>query len=945
MRVRFKLPPAQPAVVWRRWGLLALGLTFAGNLRAWAAPVGPGPAGNSSWGDWACGLVLGLGLAGGSFLLFRRRLGPDSSSAPQLGPLLEHSFDATLVLDQDGRVKYLTPAACRLLEVPAGRVEADPNVFAKVLHPADQARVWSAHGDALMVPGRSRRLTDVRLTMPSGEVRRIEGVMTNYLKVPGVAGVVFNLHDITEQALALASLQRSVELNRRLNEFAGSLSPLHGEDDVLWEITRQCVDLLGFVDCVIYLRDEDREVLVQRAAFGPKNPRDRQILNPIEIPIGRGIVGSVARTGTAALVADTRKDARYIVDDQARLSELAVPITADGRVLGVIDSEHPEACFFTPEHLTILAAIASVCATKLVRARAEMRLRDVNQELERRIAARTVELVQTNEQLKREIAERRRAEQVQRALFEISEAVHAVVDLPSLYGRIHEIIGTLMPAENFYLALLDEETGIVSFPYHRDRTDPPPPPRTGRRGMTEYVLRSGRAALADLVEIQRLKDAGEYVQSGHPAAIWLGVPLTIEGRTFGVMAVQDPVNATAFGEEEKRLLSFVAGQTALTIDRKRAEEQLRARTQRLRESEERFSKAFSAIPSNVSIVRVRDLRFVEVNQALLNTSGFTRAEILGRTTVELNIWAVDAQRDEFFRRLEVAGRVTPMEVTLRAKSGRLDTMILAAETIEVEGEPHILSLSVVITERKQAEEELLRSLTRERELSRLKSSFVSLVSHEFRTPIGIIHSSAEILERYFARLPDAERLEHLRAIQTHAWRMAALMEEVLMFGRVEAGRMEFRPGEFDLHEACQRWVGEMSLATDGRCPIRLTAEELPPVARGDADLLRHVVANLLSNAVKYSPAGRAVELDLRREGADAVLCVTDRGLGIPAASRERLFTAFQRGENVRHLPGTGLGLVVIRHCLDLHHGTIELDSAENVGTRVIVRVPLFSAPA
>jgi PAS domain S-box-containing protein len=855
--------------------------------------------------------------------------------------LLENSFDATVILNAAGNVTYLTPAAQRMLGGNQASASFMETGFAAVVHPDDRPRMLGAHAAVLQAPGHSCQVSNYRLVLPGGDLRWVEAVGTNCLHVPGVEGVVVNIHDITEQTVAFASLARTAELHRRLNEFAGSLSPLHDEDEVLWQITRQCVDLLGFVDCVIYLVAGARGVLVQRAAFGPKNPRAREILNRIEIPLGQGVVGGVAQSGLPALITDTRLEPRYIVDDERRLAEIAVPIIADGQVLGVIDSEHPQAGFFTAEHLTILSSIAAICATKLVRARAEVSLRDVNQQLERRIAARTVEMVQTNEQLKREIGERRRAEQVQRALFEISEAVHAAVDLPSLYARIHAVIGTLMPAENFYLALQDAATGMVNFPYHRDRADPPPPPRTGRRGMTEYVLRTGRAALVGLADIQRLKDAGEYHQSGHPAAIWLGVPLTVEGRTFGVMAVQDAANAEAFGEEEKRILSFVAGQTALAIDRKRAEEQLGARTQRLRESEERFSKAFSAMPSNVSIVRAVDQRFVEVNQALLDYSGFTRAEVIGRTTSELCIWADETQRDEFYRRLRMEGRVLPLEVTLRAKSGRLDTVIIAAEKIDVEGEPHILALSVVITERKQAEEELIRSLARERELSRLKSSFVSLVSHEFRTPIGIIHSSAEILERYFARLSESERQEHLRAIQTHAWRMAVLMEEVLVFGRVEAGRLEFRPTDFDLAERCQRWAEELSLATEHRCPIRVSVGELPRLARGDVDLLAHVVSNLLSNAVKYSPPGRTVEFSIRHEGGVAVFGVADRGLGIPAASRERLFTAFQRGENVRHLPGTGLGLVVIRHCLDLHRGTIELESTENQGTTVTVRVPLY----
>lgn len=605
---------------------------------------------------------------------------------------------------------------------------------------------------------------------------------------------------------------------RDINDFVTSLSDLHTEDDILWDITRRCIANLGFEDCVVYLVDETRGVLIQRAAHGPKNPRDREIASPIDIPIGRGIVGSVARSGTAEIIPDTRIDPRYIVDDAFRLSEIAVPIVADGRVLGVIDAEHSRADFFTPEHLVILRSIAAVCAGKLVRARAEVRLRELNQDLERRIFERTTELVAANDHLRREVTERARAERVQRALFEMSEAAHAAEDLPRLYARIHEIIGTLMPARNFYIAVLDEASGLISFPYHCDLADPPPPPRKPRRGMTEYVLRTGRAALADLHEIQRLKDAGEYVQTGHPSAIWLGVPLTVGGRTFGVMAVQDQKDPTAFGEEEKRILSFVAGQTALAIDRKRADEN-----------------------------------------------------------------------------------------------------------------------------RRRAEQELLRTLARERELSRLKSSFVSLVSHEFRTPIGVIHSSAEILERYLPLLPEAERLEHLKAIQSHSWRMAALMEDVLVFGRVEAGRLEFRPSTFDLTEACRRWTEEILRTTDHRCPIRLIIElGLPtPFAQGDPDLLRHIVTNLLSNAVKYSPDGGAIDFIVERDEGIAVFRIEDRGLGIPAADLDRLFTAFQRGSNVSHLPGTGLGLAVIRHCLDLHRGRIELTSQEGLGTRATVRIPLF----
>lgn len=874
-------------------------------------------------------------------LLQRRQIRLLRDSEERLRALSEHSFDSTFVLDAEGSVKFMTPAARRFLGDAAPAEASTREGFSKAVHPEDFPKISAVLARVLAKPGNSERISGYRIRMPDGSIRWAESIITNCLQVPGVDGVVVNIHDITEQTLAFQGLERAAELQRMLNEFAASLSPLNDEREVLWEVTRRCISRLGFTDCVIYLLDPRRKVLFQAAAHGPKNPVGTKILDPIEIPVGRGIVGAAAASGCTEIVPDTRLDPRYIVDDALRLSEIAVPIIAEDVVLGVIDSEHADANFFTQEHASLLGSIAFFCANKLVRARTDRSLKELNRDLERRIADRTSELLGTNERLTSEIAERTRAEAVQRALFEISEAVHSAEDLQQLYARIHAIIGTLMPAGNFYLALLEAETEMVSFPYHRDEIDPPPPTRKSRRGMTEYVLRSGRATLADLDEISRLKAAGEYDQTGYPAAIWLGVPLQYQGRTFGVMAVQDHRDARAFDEEDKRILNFIAGQTALAIERKRSEEQLREHTRRMHESEDRFRRAFGAIPSNVSLVRLSDQTFVEVNDAVVTFSGFSREEIIGKSTLDLGIWPEPAQRDEFFRRLKTEGRVRPMEATLRAKNGRLDTVLIAAEQLEFEAEPHILAISVVINERKQAEEELVRSLARERELSRLKSEFVSLVSHEFRTPIGIIHSSAEILERYLDRLPESERMEHLRAIQTHAWRMASLMEEVLVFGRVEAGKLDFEAGDFDLAEVCGRWIDEISQASHNRCPIVYSASGIPRKAYGDPGLLRHILSNLLSNAVKYSPQGTEVSVAVMRDGREAVFRVADRGAGIPQADHDQLFTAFHRGGNVRHLPGTGLGLAIIRRCLDLHSGTILIDSVEGRGTTVTVRVPLF----
>ena len=170
--------------------------------------------------------------------------------------------------------------------------------------------------------------------------------------------------------------KEALETEQAINYFATSLSEQQTVDSILWDVARNCIGRLHFEDCVIYLTDLERGVLVQKAAHGPKSPKHFVIDNPIEIPIGTGIVGSVAKSGMPELIHDTTTDARYIVDDERRFSEISVPMLSGNTVLGVIDCEHSKKRFFTKRHLSILTTIASLCANKIVKANAEAEKRE-----------------------------------------------------------------------------------------------------------------------------------------------------------------------------------------------------------------------------------------------------------------------------------------------------------------------------------------------------------------------------------------------------------------------------------------------------------------------------------------------------------------------------------------------------------------------------------------
>ncbi len=245
-----------------------------------------------------------------------------------------------------------------------------------------------------------------------------------------------------------------------------------------------------------------------------------------------------------------------------------------------------------------------------------------------------------------------------------------------------------------------------------------------------------------------------------------------------------------------------------------------------------------------------------------------------------------------------------------------------------------------ITASRQLDLQLRAALDNERELVRLKSQFVNTVSHEFRTPLGVILSSTDILTHYLDRLSDGSRKEHLADIFQSCKHMTRMLEQVLVLGSIEAGNASFNRQQLDLAALLSRIADESSSASQGG-PIDLDLAHDLARASGDEALLRHIFLNLLSNARKYSGPDTSVEFTVSRDGGDAVFSLRDQGIGIPAKDLPHLFESFSRGSNVEDAPGTGLGLSIVQRCVDLHAGTLALESEEGRGTLVTVRLPLF----
>jgi PAS domain S-box-containing protein len=400
-------------------------------------------------------------------------------------------------------------------------------------------------------------------------------------------------------------------------------------------------------------------------------------------------------------------------------------------------------------------------------------------------------------------------------------------------------------------------------------------------------------------------------------------------------------------ESEQANESILQRDAEITALNHGLEQKIAARTAELHKANEHLEQFRAVIEATTDLVGMADLegRTLYLNQAGrrmmefpagLDVTSLTMSQFfpddVNRFFMEVAL--PQAMRDGFW-----AGETR----VLTWNQGEIPVSFVGSVIKSADGKPlHLACIARDISERKKAEQELHRALAEEQELNRLKSNFISMVTHEIRTPLALILGSSEILSRYLDRLAPEKRAGHLRTIDSAVQRMSALLEDVLLFSKAEAGRMDFNPVQMDLKTFCTQLVDELVSATNRRCPIELSVSAIDEAARADEGLLRHVLSNLIANAAKYSPAGTPVKVAVTRAAGDAVFIVQDHGMGIPENDRKRLFTPFYRGKNVATIQGTGLGLVIVKHCVERHGGTIEVESEENAGTTVTVRLPLFS---
>jgi PAS domain S-box-containing protein len=560
-----------------------------------------------------------------------------------------------------------------------------------------------------------------------------------------------------------------------------------------------------------------------------------------------------------------------------------------------------------------------------------------------------------------DVTEQTKAEKLTRALYRVSEAVHSTDNLDQLYLDIHRALNTIIPAENFYIGLIDNTVRKIRFPYLVDEKDPEDSPieLDDPRSLIVEVIKTKRSLLLGKEELERRYATGATKAWGAAPQCWLGIPLFVRGDVIGAMAVRNYKTGDAYTTDHVAVLESVAGQIALAIEHKRSEEELK-------KSQEQFRSVWDG-SSDAMRLTDREGRVVAVNSAYCALMDSTKEDLTGRmftTAYESSEESAQRAIEHYRKRFNDRAIGQRLEATLKLKSGSGVYAELSNAFLDsVSSEPLLLSIFRDITDRRKAEDEIRRQMVTIREqndllaaardqamdANRTKSSFLANMSHELRTPLNAIIGYSEILLEEMEDVGQQGYRNDVEKIRTAGKNLLALINDVLDLSKIEAGRMELFLEEFDVPELLQEIDGIIKPLLENRANTFVCHEmDAPLKVRLDQTKVRQILLNLLSNACKFTESG-TIALSVGTDGSrssddyDAVIfSVKDSGVGMSPEQMKKLFAEFSQADSstTKKYGGTGLGLAISKRFCEMMKGSITVKSAPGEGTTFVVRLPL-----
>jgi PAS domain S-box-containing protein len=615
---------------------------------------------------------------------------------------------------------------------------------------------------------------------------------------------------------------------------------------------------------------------------------------------------------------------RAALETQGIFSQATVPIFAGEEwwgFLGFDDCERERE--WLPVEIEALRNVASAFGAALIRQRAE------KAEREQRILAE--------------------------ALSDTAATLTSALEFDTVLDRILRTVGRVVPHDSASIMLLEgDHIRMAAWDgyeadlqhYLEDHSYP--------LATVPFLdeLRRSRAPL--LVPDTRADPAWADLPPRQWILSFIALPIQAYGQVIGFLTLESRTPGFFTPDHVQRLRAF-ADQVSIAIEhaqlyeeaRRHADElqqRVEERTAQLNHAKER-TEAILNSSNDVMILCHPDGTIDQVNPAFSDTFGRISDEVYNQPLAQLVIPEHVSFLEQTFKTVAQTRQPERLEVTARYQErAAFDADIVLSPVV---GQDERL-LGVVcslrdITVRKQMEAQLRQMLQREMELSELKTRYVAMAAHDLRNPLAVIQSAVDLVQRYRDRLTEEQTQSKYNTIHDSIQVMTNLLDDILTMGQVESGKLKFDPKPLDLIAFCRNLAAELEQAAAATQRIAFVHTGSRDPVYMDPKLLRHVLSNLLSNAIKYSPVGTAVRFEARAEPDTITFDIQDQGIGIPKADQARLFEAFHRASNARHIRGTGLGLAIAQQSVELHGGTITVESEEGVGTTFTVILPQASA--
>jgi PAS domain S-box-containing protein len=363
-----------------------------------------------------------------------------------------------------------------------------------------------------------------------------------------------------------------------------------------------------------------------------------------------------------------------------------------------------------------------------------------------------------------------------------------------------------------------------------------------------------------------------------------------------------------------------------------------------RKSETLFATVFQTSPEIITITRLENGHYIDINNGFLKTLGYERDEVIGRSATELGVWLDPGFRDELVAEISKKGSIRDKESRIRCKDGTVKDILFSAETFRFGEDQILLFVGHDTTSRKQHERELRESKTAAELANRAKGEFLANMSHELRTPLNAIIGFAEVLQQeMFGPLGSAKYAEYAADIHSSGAHLLDIINDILDLSKLESGRYELHESEFtvaDLTRTCVRFIRER--AREAGLAVRMDLPESILNVTADRRLMKQIMLNLLSNAVKFTPNGGTVTIGARlTDAGDCALYVSDTGVGMSQDGIETALMPFGQVASAlsRDHEGTGLGIPLARSLVERHGGAFNIQSAPGEGTTVTITVP------